>query len=155
MQAEQNINLHRAEKMSRRTLEEDPNNAAYLDTLGWIEYRLGKYDEAVDLIKRSLEDLKDPVVFDHLGDVYAAKNDMENAKSAWQKALELLDSPESNKDNLGLRAEIEKKLNSVHPTRSVPELTWEAPKPARSEAQPHPLARAASHPPSAGNSASE
>ena len=155
MQAEQNINLHRAEKMSRRTLEEDPNNAAYLDTLGWIEYRLGKYDEAVDLIKRSLEDLKDPVVFDHLGDVYAAKNDMENAKSAWQKALELLDSPESNKDNLGLRAAIEKKLNSVHPTRSVPELMLEAPKPARSEAQPHPLARAASHPPSAGNSASK
>ena len=148
MQAEQNINLHRAEKMSRRTVEEEPDNAAYLDTLGWIEYRLGKYDEAVDLIKRSLDDLKDPVVYDHLGDVYAAKNDLENAKSAWEKALKMLASPESDKDNLGLRAGIEKKLNSVHSTGSVPSRKQEAQKPARSEAQPHPLARAASHPPS-------
>ncbi|MBR5162137.1 MAG: tetratricopeptide repeat protein, partial [Thermoguttaceae bacterium] len=155
MQAEQNVNLHRAEKMSRRTVEEEPDNAAYLDTLGWIEYRLGKYDEAVDLIKRSLEDLKDSIVYDHLGDVYAAKNDMENAKSAWEKALEMLNSSESDKDNSGLRLAIEKKLNSVHPTESVPNRKQEAPKPAHSEAQSHPLARAASHPPSEDNAASE
>ncbi len=122
MQAEQNINLHRAEKMSRRTIEEEPDNSAYLDTLGWIEYRLGKYDEAIDLIKRSLEDTKDPVVYDHLGDVYAANNDMENAKSAWEKALEMLNSPESDKKNVGLRAAIEKKLGSGHPpSEEVPD----------------------------------
>ena len=94
-------------------------------------------------------------MFDHLGDVYAAKNDMENAKSAWKKALEMIDDSESDKDNLGLRSAIEKKLNSVHPTGSVPDRQQETPKPARSEAQPHPLARAASHPPSEDNAASE
>lgn len=155
LMAEMNVNLHRAEKMSRRTIEEEPDNAAYLDTLGWIEYRLGKYDEAVDLIKRSLDDFKDSVVFDHLGDVYAAKNDMENAKSAWKKALEMIDDSESDKDNLGLRSAIEKKLNSVHPTGSVPDRQQEAPKPVRSEVQPHPLARAASHPPSEENAVLE
>ncbi|MBR0237089.1 MAG: tetratricopeptide repeat protein [Thermoguttaceae bacterium] len=114
MQAEQNVNLHRAEKMSRRTLEEEPENCAYLDTLGWIEYRLQKYDEAIDLIQRSLNGLKDPVVYDHLGDVYAAKNDMENAVSAWKKALDALDA-EAEKSSPHLRAALEKKLNSVHP----------------------------------------
>lgn len=114
MQAEQNVNLHRAEKMSRRTVEEDPENCAYLDTLGWIEYRLQKYDEAIDLIQRSLNGLKDPVVYDHLGDVYAAKNDMENAASAWKKALETLDA-DAEKTSPHLRNALEKKLNSVHP----------------------------------------
>ena len=114
MQAEQNINLHRAEKMSRRTLEEEPENAAYLDTLGWIEYRMQKYDEAIDLIQRSLKEYQDPLVYDHLGDVYAAKNDPDNAKSAWEKALELIDN-EVEKSHPHLRATLEKKLNSVHP----------------------------------------
>ena len=114
MQAEQNINLHRAEKMSRRTIEEEPKNAAYLDTLGWIEYRQQKYDEAIDLIQRSLKEFQDPLVYDHLGDVYAAKNDHENAKSAWEKGLELIDN-EVEKSHPHLRATLEKKLNSVHP----------------------------------------
>ncbi|MGE5208182.1 MAG: tetratricopeptide repeat protein [Alphaproteobacteria bacterium] len=91
MWADHNMNLNEAELMIRRALRSEPDNASYLDSLGWVEFRKGKLDEALsDLLRaaRSAEH-EDPVVFEHIGDTYLKLNRTQEALEAWQKALTL------------------------------------------------------------------
>ncbi len=101
--SERNIQLDRAMKMSRRSLEKDSANTSYLDTYGWILYQLGHYEDALVYIKRSVE-LGDPssVVLEHLGDVYAKLNRIDEAKKYWTKALD------KDRKNSALRQKIER-----------------------------------------------
>lgn len=101
--SERNIDLDRAMTMSRRSLEQDSLNSSYLDTYGWILYQMGRYQEALQYIQKAI-DAGDasPVVLEHLGDVYAKLNDVENALRYWTMALE------KDKDNTGLKTKIER-----------------------------------------------
>jgi len=91
MWAEHNMRLPEAEQMVKLALQADPNNGAYLDTLGWLEYRQGKFDQAlVDLLRAAQKLTRDdPVVFEHIGDTFANINKVAQAVDAWQKALNL------------------------------------------------------------------
>lgn len=53
--SEEGIELGKAEKMSKRTIEEEPDNATYLDTYAWILYKMGRCSEAAVYIKRAIE----------------------------------------------------------------------------------------------------
>ncbi len=88
--AERNKSLQRALQMAKKAVELEPKNAAYLDTYGWVLYKLGQYQEAVKFIKQSIElRSNSAVVIEHLGDVYKAMGDLNNALFYWQKASEL------------------------------------------------------------------
>ncbi len=91
MWAEHNLHLDEAEEMIGRALQLDPNNGAYLDSLGWLYYRKGKYDEALNQLLRAAQSLTrdDPIVFDHIGDVYSKLNRVPQALEFWQKAIAL------------------------------------------------------------------
>jgi tetratricopeptide (TPR) repeat protein len=91
MWADHNMRLGEADEMIRLALQADPNNGAYIDTLGWLEYRQGKFDQAlVDLLRAAQKLTRDdPVVFEHIGDTFAKMNKMAQAVDAWQKALNL------------------------------------------------------------------
>jgi tetratricopeptide (TPR) repeat protein len=91
MWADQNQHLEDAEDAVKHALDLDPNNGAYIDTLGWILYRQGKFRDALDQLLRAEQNLPrtDPVVFEHIGDVYAKLNRMPQALDYWQKALAL------------------------------------------------------------------
>lgn len=91
MWAEHNLHLDEAEEMIGRALQLDPNNGAYLDSLGWVYYRKGKYDEALNQLLRAAQNLKrdDPIVFEHIGDVYSKLNRVPQALEFWQKAIAL------------------------------------------------------------------
>jgi tetratricopeptide (TPR) repeat protein len=95
MWAEHNLHLDEAEEMVGRALQFDPNNGAYLDTLGWIHYRKGKFDDALNELLRAAQNLTkpDPIVLEHIGDTYAKLNRMPQALDFWQKAIAL--SPEN------------------------------------------------------------
>jgi tetratricopeptide (TPR) repeat protein len=97
MWAEQNTHLDEAEDAVKRALQLDPDNGAYLDSMAWVEYRQGKYDQALEHLKRALENLprEDAVIFEHLGDVYFKLNRVAPALEAWEKAKGL---DPSNKD---------------------------------------------------------
>ncbi len=97
MWAEHNMHLDEAEQMIRRALEAEPDNGAYLDSLGWVEYRQGKFEQAATDLQRAAENMSrdDSVVFDHLGDTYLELNRVPQALEAWQKAL-IID-PENKK----------------------------------------------------------
>jgi Tfp pilus assembly protein PilF len=91
MWAEHNLRLDEAEQMVKLALQSEPNNGAYIDTLGWLEYRQGKFDQAlVDLLRAAQKLTRDdPVVFEHIGDTFAKMNKIAQAVDAWQKALSL------------------------------------------------------------------
>jgi len=91
MWAEQNMHLDEAEQMIRRALKKEPNNGAYLDSLGWVEFRAGKFEQALTDLQRAAQNMTrdDPVVFEHLGDTYLKLNRVANAVESWQKVLVL------------------------------------------------------------------
>jgi tetratricopeptide (TPR) repeat protein len=103
MWADHNMNLDEAEAMIRRALESEPNNASYLDSLGWVEFRKGKFDQALSDLLRATKaaEREDPVVFEHIGDTYLKLNRISEALEAWKKALAL----DPKNKNLGEKIE--------------------------------------------------
>jgi tetratricopeptide (TPR) repeat protein len=105
--ADQGKNLEEAEKLIRAALDldrkqkktgahveadSDEDNAAYLDSLGWVLFKRGRVAAARTEMEKACrlpEGADDPVVWDHAGDVYYKGGETERAKSAWQKAVEL------------------------------------------------------------------
>jgi len=91
MWAERDTHLDEAEQMIKLALQADPNNGAYIDTLGWLEFRQGKFDQALSDLLRAAQKLtrEDPVVLEHVGDACAKLNKAAQALDAWQRALNL------------------------------------------------------------------
>lgn len=89
--ADNNIKLDEAEALVRKALEFDPNNPYYLDSLGWIFYRLGKGKEAVEYIQKAIYGMSsdDAILRDHLGDAYLLIGDKEKAIAEWIRARRL------------------------------------------------------------------
>jgi len=86
--ADQNKHLERSLRMIRKALEDDPKNMAYLDSLGWALFRLGRYGEAVEPLKAAAADPKaDPAVLEHLGDAEEKAGDLAGALEVWRRAL--------------------------------------------------------------------
>ncbi|MCX6640096.1 MAG: tetratricopeptide repeat protein [bacterium] len=87
--AQKGVRLNEALGMVEKALQKSPDNASYLDTIGWIYYMMGRYELANKFIAQALAlDNKNAAVWDHLGDVYLAQGDKGQARSAWLKALE-------------------------------------------------------------------
>jgi len=84
------LKLEQALEYSKKALTADPENAPYLDTIGWIYYKIGDYYQAKYYIEQSLAIQKSsPEVMEHLGEVYFKLGDTNNAELYWKKALEL------------------------------------------------------------------
>jgi tetratricopeptide (TPR) repeat protein len=81
--------LDEALEMAKRAVDMEPGNAAYLDTIGWIYYKLGNLESAKMYIQQSVDTGQaSATVYEHLGDVYNALGDEINARKWWGKALE-------------------------------------------------------------------
>ncbi len=96
--ADKNIKIEEAYSLVKRALELEPENGAYLDSLGWIFYRKGDYTSALKnllLAEEKLEEagIPDFVVFDHLGDTYIKLDNKNKAVLYWEKALKLDKNP--------------------------------------------------------------
>ncbi|MDZ4819179.1 MAG: tetratricopeptide repeat protein [Planctomycetota bacterium] len=91
--ADSNRHLLRAEKMIRRALKDEPESAAYLDSLGWVLYRQGRFSEALieqqkAVALRQNEKEADGVMLDHLGDIHHKLQQLDHARMAWHSAAE-------------------------------------------------------------------
>lgn len=91
MWADQGTHLEEAESYITKAVAADPENGAYLDSLGWLHYRQGKFEQALSELLNAVQAIKteDPTVFEHLGDTYQKLNQMPKAVEAWQKSLAL------------------------------------------------------------------
>ena len=84
--------LQEAEKYITRALELLPNDAAVIDSMGWLQYRLGNHQQALDYLRKAYERLEDAEIAAHLGEVLWVMGDQEAADKIWQQALQA--SPE-------------------------------------------------------------
>lgn len=124
--ADHDMNLDEAEKMIRKALEEDrkarkkanpdlkpeedKDNAAYLDSLGWVLFKQKKYKEAKEPLLKATQDKKNGQhieIYDHLGDVYLALGEKAEALAIWKKGLELAGTSKREQER---KAKVEKKI---------------------------------------------
>jgi tetratricopeptide (TPR) repeat protein len=91
MWADKGVNLDEAQRLITQALEIEPDNGAYLDSLGWVYFKQGKYADALAQLRKAEGKLKepDPTVFEHLGDVLDKLGQREEAVGYWKKAAEL------------------------------------------------------------------
>ena len=74
----------------QRALKLKPNSGYIQDSLGWIYYQKGLYDEALRYLEKAAElNPEDPTINEHLGDVYSKKKDFKKALEHYKKALSL------------------------------------------------------------------
>jgi tetratricopeptide (TPR) repeat protein len=113
MLADRNVRLPEAHDMIKKALDMKPDNGAYLDSMGWVYYREGKFSEAEGMLTRALQKQPDPTVHDHLGDVYAKLGKTREAVAQWQASLkEFQKSPASDNDPEEV-ARVTKKLDDA------------------------------------------
>ena len=91
--------------MIERAIKAEPDNPAYLDSLGWVLFRLGRPGEALAPLEKAVRLLPKPdsTVLDHLGDVLAALGRKEEARKAWTQSLTVQPSEEVRKKLDSLR----------------------------------------------------
>ena len=88
--SERGIKLDEALRMTELALASDSSNSSYLDTYGWIAYKLGDTDKALDFINKAIKTGKASAeVYEHLGDIQLKLGNKSYAIDAYQKSLEL------------------------------------------------------------------
>jgi len=110
---EKNMKIDEARAMIEEAVAGDPNNGYITDSLGWVLYKLGKYEEAVPHMERAVELLpSDPVINDHLGDVLWKVGRKTEAVFQWKRALSF-DEETDEADPVRIRRKIEVGLDQV------------------------------------------
>jgi tetratricopeptide (TPR) repeat protein len=130
--ADRNKKLEEAERLIRKAIEldrqqrnsgtaidtdSDKDNAAYVDSLGWVLFRRGKLEEARQELEKATtlpQGDEDPVVWDHLGDVYYRLKQSTRAVENWKKALSCYEMGTRRKTDNRYR-EIQEKIRHVSP----------------------------------------
>lgn len=101
---EKRQNLERALEMIKTAVSKRPHDGYITDSLGWVYYQFGRYDEAVPELERAVElRPEDPVINDHLGDAYWRVGRIREATFQWNHSLALDPEPE-------LKEKLEQKL---------------------------------------------
>ena len=77
-----------AYELIKKALELRPSDFYILDSMGWVLYRLGRLDEAVEYLRMALNKRQDPEIAAHLGEVLWVRGEREQAKEVWEAALE-------------------------------------------------------------------
>jgi tetratricopeptide (TPR) repeat protein len=85
--------------MIKKALVLDPDNGAYVDSLGWLYFKKGKFPEALTELNRAVALIDDPVIFDHLGDVYLKLNLPQKARQSFESSLKL----DPNQDSVKIK----------------------------------------------------
>lgn len=85
--ADQTDRLQEAYDLIKKAIELNPDDPAIIDSYGWVNYRLGNYDEALRLLRKALSKMDDPEVAAHLGEVLWVTGRRDEARKVWRRAL--------------------------------------------------------------------
>jgi len=114
MLADQNVRLDEAQDLIKRAIRLQPDNYAFLDSLGWVYFHQNRLDEAEQQFSRSLQlSGKDPTIHDHLGDVYFKQGKIKDAIAQWQTSLKAMNTGSASDVEPDELAKVQKKLDSA------------------------------------------
>jgi tetratricopeptide (TPR) repeat protein len=89
MNADRGVKLEESLNLIKQALTFEPNNPAYLDSVGWAYFKLGKYDLAEDNLNKAASHMgSDPTVQEHLGDLYQKTGRLKLAAAHWDRAVQ-------------------------------------------------------------------
>ena len=87
---ERNVKLDQALEMAKKAIEIEPENPSYLDTIGWVYFKLRDFKKAKKYISQSVElNNKNAIVLEHLGDVLMENDETDEAVEFYKKALSI------------------------------------------------------------------
>ncbi len=109
--ADEGVRLEEARDLIGKALEGDPTNGAYLDSMGWVFYRLSEYEKAREYLEKAVQYIdmnneENYLVYDHLGDVYYVIGLFREAKEAWEKAQQIKHTEEVEKKIFEVEGEL-------------------------------------------------
>jgi tetratricopeptide (TPR) repeat protein len=86
--ADRNINLQEAHTLIEKALLLSPNDHYIMDSMGWVHYRMGSLDKALDYLQKAYNKQTDPEIAAHLGEVLWQKGQRDEAIRTWEEALQ-------------------------------------------------------------------
>jgi len=114
MLADRGMKLDESLIMIKKAVDLEPANGAYLDSLGWAYFKLGKYDQAEDnLTKASMHMGSDPTVQQHLGDLYQKTGRLKLAAAHWERAIQEWNKTVAAEVDTDELAKVQKELESA------------------------------------------
>ena len=84
--ADRNLRLQEAHDLIKKALSLAPEDPYIMDSMGWVEFRLGRFEQAEELLRRAFAIKSDPEIAAHLGEVLWVRGREEEAKKLWRNA---------------------------------------------------------------------
>lgn len=114
MLANRGVELDQSVNYIKKALQIEPQNAAFLDSLGWAYFKMARYDLALPPLEKAAKMLStDPTVLDHLGNVYLKLGKEKEAAEAWKLALKQWPSASDTEFTASQAAKLQKRLSQI------------------------------------------
>jgi tetratricopeptide (TPR) repeat protein len=114
MLADRGVRLEESVKYIQDALKLDPNNGAYLDSLGWAYFKMGRYDLAQPPLESAARLIQnDPTIHEHLGNLYLRQGKTARAQEEWQRALKEWPESLSSDFDAEQAKELQKQLDDL------------------------------------------
>lgn len=114
MLADRGIHLEEATSLIKQAVQEEPNNPAYQDSLGWVYFKQNKLGDAEEWLRKAVSrEGHDPTMLSHLGDVYAKAGKDSLAETQWEKSLEEWHRMPPGEFEADRMSEVEQKVNAL------------------------------------------
>lgn len=114
MLADRGVRLEESVRYIRKALELEPNNGAYLDSLGWAYYKMSRYDLAEPPLVRAAHLISnDPTIHEHLGHLYFQMGRKNLAEEEWERALKAWPQAVSSDFDADQAAKLQKQLEEL------------------------------------------
>jgi tetratricopeptide (TPR) repeat protein len=129
MLGDRGAKLDDALAMVQKAVQEEPQNGAYLDSLGWVYFKMGQYALAEANLRKASDRMgSDPAVHDHLGELYEKTGRLKMAASQWEQSLQEYARTVPADAEPGDVSKVQKKLDSARVKLAKEESAGASPK---------------------------
>jgi len=129
MLGDRGVKLDDALAMVQKAVQLDPQNGAYLDSLGWVYFKMGQYALAEANLRKASERIStDPAVHDHLGELYEKTGRLKLAAAQWEQSLQEYARTTPADAEPADVSKVQKKLDSARVKLAKEESTGASPK---------------------------
>src|SRR5438093_932620 len=117
MLADRGVRLEESVKYIQKALELEPNNGAYLDSLGWAYYKMNRFDQAANQLEKAARLISsDPTIHEHLGHTYLQLGKKREAQQLFERALKEWPTAVSSDFDADQAAKLQKQLDELKTT---------------------------------------